>query len=363
MVVPPGHVAEPAELERRRRRRSQLAADSTIANWTTSRPSCQRRQCVRMTARSSTTIATERHAEHGLLVREAARRRRGSAGRSTTTVTSVTVGTTPRASASDRVARHPAVRVAPGRPAGQEQADADGRHRRVRADGRPTGWAAGPSAPGVSEPVAEQQDAHRRAPDGQPHRARLLRPAARPGSPCRPRTGRGAATTVMMTQVAARREPLPVEARRDRAGRRGAPSGSPRADADEPPPSDELHELTNRPEHPSSERNVTLRTPVEPRAPTVRSMSAADPTPVDLAEFIAGLPKCELHLHLEGTLAPELKLELAAAQRHRARPRRPSPRSRRPTSSTRSPASSPSTTRRCTCSSPPTTSATSRSPT
>ena len=28
-------------------------------------------------------------------------------------------------------------------------------------------------------------------------------------------------------------------------------------------------------------------------------------------EFIAGLPKCELHLHLEGTLMPELKLELA----------------------------------------------------
>ncbi|HEV7949967.1 MAG TPA: adenosine deaminase [Glaciihabitans sp.] len=27
--------------------------------------------------------------------------------------------------------------------------------------------------------------------------------------------------------------------------------------------------------------------------------------------FIAGLPKCELHLHLEGTLEPELKLELA----------------------------------------------------
>jgi adenine deaminase len=33
--------------------------------------------------------------------------------------------------------------------------------------------------------------------------------------------------------------------------------------------------------------------------------------PVDLDEFIAGLPKCELHLHLEGTLSPELKLQLA----------------------------------------------------
>ncbi len=32
----------------------------------------------------------------------------------------------------------------------------------------------------------------------------------------------------------------------------------------------------------------------------------------DLADFIDGLPKAELHLHLEGTLEPELKFELAA---------------------------------------------------
>jgi adenosine deaminase len=32
---------------------------------------------------------------------------------------------------------------------------------------------------------------------------------------------------------------------------------------------------------------------------------------MDISEFVAGLPKCELHVHLEGTLEPELKLALA----------------------------------------------------
>jgi len=34
-------------------------------------------------------------------------------------------------------------------------------------------------------------------------------------------------------------------------------------------------------------------------------------TPPTLQDFIAGLPKCELHLHIEGTLEPELKFALA----------------------------------------------------
>ena len=33
---------------------------------------------------------------------------------------------------------------------------------------------------------------------------------------------------------------------------------------------------------------------------------------IDIRNFIAGLPKAELHLHIEGTLEPELYFELAA---------------------------------------------------
>jgi adenosine deaminase len=32
----------------------------------------------------------------------------------------------------------------------------------------------------------------------------------------------------------------------------------------------------------------------------------------DLATFIRGLPKCELHVHIEGTLEPEMKFLFAA---------------------------------------------------
>lgn len=45
-------------------------------------------------------------------------------------------------------------------------------------------------------------------------------------------------------------------------------------------------------------------------ADTTPAVAPAGLSP-ELAELIAGLPKCELHVHLEGTLTPELKLELA----------------------------------------------------
>ena len=46
-------------------------------------------------------------------------------------------------------------------------------------------------------------------------------------------------------------------------------------------------------------------------APPMTTDTTATGSMPDLTAFIAGLPKCELHVHLEGTLSPELKLELA----------------------------------------------------
>ena len=44
---------------------------------------------------------------------------------------------------------------------------------------------------------------------------------------------------------------------------------------------------------------------------TTMTTVTRDAPPADLGPFLAGLPKCELHVHLEGTLSPELKLVLA----------------------------------------------------
>ena len=42
----------------------------------------------------------------------------------------------------------------------------------------------------------------------------------------------------------------------------------------------------------------------------------------DLASFVRGLPKAELHLHIEGTLEPEMLFELAGRNRVARRSRR-----------------------------------------
>jgi adenosine deaminase len=63
-----------------------------------------------------------------------------------------------------------------------------------------------------------------------------------------------------------------------------------------------------------------------------------------LSTFIEGMPKAELHLHLEGTLEPELKFELAA-RNGLDLPYRSVEEMRAATRSTTSPRSWPSTTR------------------
>ncbi len=74
--------------------------------------------------------------------------------------------------------------------------------------------------------------------------------------------------------------------------------------------------------------------------------SQRDPSAtIDLGDFVSGLPKCELHLHLEGTLSPELKLQLAE-RNGIALAEKTVAEVEATYSSTRSPAFSPSTTRR-----------------
>ena len=43
----------------------------------------------------------------------------------------------------------------------------------------------------------------------------------------------------------------------------------------------------------------------------MNSISTTPPLAADLVSFIEGLPKAELHLHIEGTLEPELLFSLA----------------------------------------------------
>ena len=66
----------------------------------------------------------------------------------------------------------------------------------------------------------------------------------------------------------------------------------------------------------------------------------------DLRDFIAGMPKAELHVHLEGTLEPEMKFELAKRNGISC-PTRTWPRCARPMTFTTCPRSSRSTTRAC----------------
>ena len=65
----------------------------------------------------------------------------------------------------------------------------------------------------------------------------------------------------------------------------------------------------------------------------------------DLRDFIAGMPKCELHVHIEGTLEPEMKFELARSGMASRSPTRTRPRCGRPMISTTCPLFSRSITR------------------
>ena len=63
------------------------------------------------------------------------------------------------------------------------------------------------------------------------------------------------------------------------------------------------HRLADRPIRPAGSRSVSVSTSKE-----IKVVS-------DIADFIQGLPKAELHLHLEGTLEPEMMFELARRNR------------------------------------------------
>jgi adenosine deaminase len=52
--------------------------------------------------------------------------------------------------------------------------------------------------------------------------------------------------------------------------------------------------------------------PARDRAPAQNSLPPEVPSGDDLESFVRGLPKAELHLHIEGTLEPELMLALGA---------------------------------------------------
>ena len=173
----------------------QLTDDSTIENWTTSRPSCQRCQCVRMTRGGGRSRRPRRHAGPSLRAGRA-RRPRATAGRATTTATKHGRRHDAERERDDRVPSDPAVRLPARRPAGDEQADGDRRHRRVGQSTHPLVERLAERA-GCDEPVAEQEepDVHTRSPAT---RRPARRSAATPGWPARPRARASPATITMM---------------------------------------------------------------------------------------------------------------------------------------------------------------------
>src|SRR5882672_11364405 len=56
---------------------------------------------------------------------------------------------------------------------------------------------------------------------------------------------------------------------------------------------------------------VLLPSPSSGEGPGVREQYAMSQSAADIQSFIRGLPKAELHLHIEGTLEPEMVFKLA----------------------------------------------------